>query len=184
MTDALTLHAFTPEWRIETECSSDPRHREFLLDRAMGCGRFLKSSYNLKRGRNPSDFLALVARTDGGEIVGTVRLWDIHAGNVDALLLGPLAVATEWSGRGLRSGLMDEAMSRATGLAHGAIILVGDPRYYSRFGFAAHATARLDMPGHFERHRLLGLELILGWLQGASGLITPRSAEAASLMTA
>lgn len=31
MTDALTLHAFTPEWRIETECSSDPRDREFLL---------------------------------------------------------------------------------------------------------------------------------------------------------
>lgn len=184
MTDALTPHAFNHEWRIETECPGDLRARELLLDRVMGSGRFLKSSDNLRRGRNPSDFLALVARTDGGDIVGTVRLWDIHGGSVDALLLGPLAVAPEWSGRGLGSGLMEEAISRAAGLGHGAIILVGDPGYYSRFGFATHATARLDMPGHFERHRLLGLELVPGWLQGASGLITPRKAEAAALMAA
>jgi predicted N-acetyltransferase YhbS len=184
MADALTPHAFAHEWRIETECPSDLRDRELLLDRVMGCGRFLKSSENLRRGRNPSDFLALIARTDRGDIVGTVRLWDIHAGNVDALLLGPLAVAPEWSGRGLGSRLMDEAISRATGLGYGAIILVGDPGYYARFGFAALATAGLDMPGHFERHRLLGLELVPGWLQGASGLITPRSAEAAMPMAA
>lgn len=184
MTDALTLHAFNHEWRIEAECPGDLRDRELLLDRVMGSGRFLKSSENLRSGRNPSDFLALVARTDRGDIVGTVRLWDIHAGSVDALLLGPLAVAPEWSGMGLGSGLMDEAISRATNLGHGAILLVGDPGYYARFGFAPHATARLDMPGHFERHRLLGLELVRGWLDGASGLITPRSPETAVLMAA
>ncbi len=184
MTDALTLHAFTHAWRIETECPSDLRDRELLLDLVMGCGRFLKSSENLRRGRAPSYFLALVARAEGGDIVGTVRLWDIHAGNVDALLLGPLAVAPEWSGKRLGTALMMEAISRAAGLGHGAIVLVGDPNYYARFGFSAHATARLDMPGHFDRHRLLGLELVPGWLQNASGLINPRTAADASLMAA
>jgi predicted N-acetyltransferase YhbS len=174
MADALTLHAFDPEWHVETESCSDIRERELLLDRAMGYERVLKSSENLRRGRSPADFLALVARISQGEIVGTVRLWNICAGGVDALLLGPLAVAPEWSGRGIGSALMDEAVSRAGHLGHGAVVLVGDPGYYARFGFTSRVTQRLDMPGHFERHRLLGLELSPGWLGNARGMITPR----------
>lgn len=184
MTDALTLHAFDTEWRIESECTGDLHDRELLLDRAMGYGRLLKSSENLRRGRNPSDFLALVARDSKEGVVGTVRLWDVHAGDVDALLLGPLAVAPEWSGRGVGSALMVEAISRARTLGHGAIVLVGDPGYYARFGFSAHVAAHLDMPGHFDRHRLLGLEIAPGWLRSASGLITPRIAADVGLMAA
>ncbi len=43
-----------------------------------------------------------------------------------------------------------------------AIVLVGDAPYYGRFGFTAEKTGALAMPGPFERHRLLGLELIAG----------------------
>ncbi len=174
MADALTPHAFDLEWRVETESCNDIRERELLLDRAMGYERVLKSSENLRRGRSPSDFLALVARSSRGEILGTARLWDICAGGVDALLLGPLAVAPEWSGRGIGSALMNEAVSRADSLRHGAIVLVGDPSYYARFGFTSRVTQWLAMPGHFERHRLLGLELSPGWLGNACGMITPR----------
>jgi predicted N-acetyltransferase YhbS len=178
MADALTLHAFANEWHIETESVNDASERELLLDRVMGYERFLKSSENLRRERNPSDFLALVARSIRGDISGTVRLWDVFAGNVDALLLGPLAVAPECSGMGIGSALMVEAISRAEMLGHGAILLVGDPGYYARFGFTSRSTQRLDMPGHFERHRLLGLELSPGWLRSASGLISPRDGSA------
>jgi predicted N-acetyltransferase YhbS len=174
VTDALPLHAFDTEWRIDSESPGDLDEREFLLDQAMGYERFLKSSENLRRGRTPSDFLALVARGVAEGVVGTVRLWDVRAGEIDALLLGPLAVAPEWSGRGIGSALMVEAISRARILGHGAIVLVGDPSYYARFGFVAEAAAHLDMPGHFERHRLLGLDLSPGWLRAASGLIAPR----------
>jgi predicted N-acetyltransferase YhbS len=51
------------------------------------------------------------------------------------------------------------------------VILVGDAPYYGRFGFAAEIAADLTLPGPFERHRLLALELIPGALSGASGLL-------------
>jgi predicted N-acetyltransferase YhbS len=54
---------------------------------------------------------------------------------------------------------------------HGAIVLVGDAAYYGRFGFTAEKTGALAMPGPFERHRLLGLELVPGSLDGAAGII-------------
>ena len=56
-------------------------------------------------------------------------------------------------------------------LGHGAVVLVGDAPYYSRFGFSAETAAALTMPGPFERHRLLALELAPGALDGASGLL-------------
>ena len=53
----------------------------------------------------------------------------------------------------------------------GAIVLVGDASYYNRFGFSAEKAAALRMPGPFERHRLLALELVSGALEGARGLL-------------
>jgi predicted N-acetyltransferase YhbS len=140
----------------------------------MGYSRFLKSSENIRRGRQPSDFLALAARSNDGALIGTVRLWDIHAGNSPALLLGPLAVAPEHAGAGIGSALMREAISRADRLGHGAILLVGDPAYYQRFGFSSVTTGRLAMPGDFDPSRLLALELLPGWLRTAEGMILPR----------
>lgn len=176
MTDALTLHAFTTDWTIESERPNDASARELLLDLTMGYGRLLKSSENIRRGRQPSDFLALAARDGDGELIGTVRLWDIDAGEIPALLLGPLAVAKEHAGAGIGSALMREAISRAERLGHGAILLVGDPVYYQRFGFTTERTGCLAMPGAFEQSRLLALELVSGWLHGAEGMIAPRNA--------
>jgi hypothetical protein len=47
---------------------------------------------------------------------------------------------------------------------HRAILLVGDPEYYERFGFTADKTALLWMPGAYDRRRLLALELVPGSL--------------------
>ena len=56
------------------------------------------------------------------------------------------------------------------------MILLGDAAYYERFGFTAAKTAKLSLPGPFERERLLGLELRDGALDGAAGLIVPTGA--------
>uniref|UniRef100_UPI0028A06C70 GNAT family N-acetyltransferase n=1 Tax=Tianweitania sp. TaxID=2021634 RepID=UPI0028A06C70 len=69
------------------------------------------------------------------------------------------------------SALMRQAITEATRLGHGAILLVGDPGYYERFGFTATKTADLAMPGPYERHRFLALELVDGWLDGAKGTL-------------
>jgi predicted N-acetyltransferase YhbS len=171
--DAASQLAFS----IEQERAQDNYAREALLDRAMGAGRKRKSSEKLRRGRLPAEGLAFVARDAFGNLVGTVRLWNVAAGvcavgmPVAALLLGPLAVSPDVSGAGIGSALMRHAIAEAERLEHGAILLVGDAPYYARFGFSAEKTGSLSMPGPFEKARFLGLELQEGALDGVSGTL-------------
>ncbi len=169
---------FAPStFTIDLENPGDVVARENLLDHAMGEGRTKKSSEKLRRGRIPAEGLALVARDRNGHVIGTVRLWNIEAGvnrdtqPVDALLLGPLAVDSAHEGKGIGSALMRAAIIEAKKRDHGAILLVGDAAYYERFGFFAEKARHLVMPGPFERHRFLALELKEGWLEGAAGLL-------------
>lgn len=158
---------------VIAEGAGDAPAREALLDRAMGPKRRKKSSEKLRRGRRPSEGLAFVARDPSGAIVGTVRLWDVMLGEGGpaALLLGPLAVEPSLKSAGIGSALMWHAIVEAARLGHGAILLVGDAPYYGRFGFSADRTGSLAMPGPYERHRLLALELKEGALDGARGTI-------------
>lgn len=169
---------------IEGEGIADFAAREALLDRAMGAGRRRKSSEKLRRGRLPSEGLAFVARDAGGMVIGTVRLWDVAVGGKSLLLLGPLAVDPSAEGKGIGSALMRHALARAVVLGHGAVILVGDASYYSRFGFSAEKTTGVMMPGPVERERLLGCELVAGYLDCAAGLLVPQGLHAARLPVA
>ncbi len=168
---------------LRHERENDIAAREALLDEAFGgaAARRRKTSERLRKGRLPAEGLALIA-ADRTRVVGTARLWNIACGeNKPALLLGPVAVAADCRGIGIGAALVRRAIAAARKLGHGAVILVGDAPYYSRFGFTAEKTATLRLPGPFERRRLLALELIPGALDGAGGLVsaTGRLADAA-----
>ena len=158
---------------IVAETSADVAAREALLDDAMGPGRRRLSSEKLRALRVPADGLALVARYQVCHVIGTVRLWDVRLGEGGpaALLLGPLAVDPALKNAGIGSALMRHALAEASRLGHAAILLVGDAPYYGRFGFSADKTGALAMPGPYERHRLLALELVEGALDGAHGTL-------------
>ena len=162
---------------IDQENASDVVARERLLDRVMGAARFRKSSETLRRGRLPAEGLALVARDVDGHVIGTVRLWDVEAG-VDgarqaapAPLVAPPGAGGQHEGKGIGGALMRAAITEARERGHGAVLLVGDPEYYERFGFFAGKAQHLVMPGPFERRRFLALELKDGWLSGAAGVL-------------
>lgn len=156
---------------VMAETALDVAARDALLDRAMGPRWKKKSSERLRRGRLPAEGLAFVAKNDDGAVIGTVRLWDVEAGRKSILMLGPLAVDPQVKFAGIGSALMRHAIEHARRLGHGAIILVGDPAYYERFGFSAAKTGALAMPGPYERHRLLALELRDDALDGFSGTL-------------
>ena len=159
---------------VVAETDSHPGAREALLNRAMGSNWKRKSSQKLRRGRRPSEGLSFVARNAEGVTVGTVRLWDVATGDGrPALLLGPLAVDPSLKGAGIGKALMAHAISEAERLGHGAILLVGDASYYGRFGYSAEKTGALSMPGPYERHRFLALEIRPGALDGATGTLRP-----------
>jgi predicted N-acetyltransferase YhbS len=165
---------------IRHEKPSDIAARDALLDLAYGPARFGKTSELLRTGREAARGLSFVAVEDG-RTVGTVRLWTVLVGaDRPALLLGPLAVHPHSRNRGIGSALVRHALEAARRLGHRAVLLVGDAAYYGRFGFSAELTGKLWMPGPYQPHRLLGLELRPAALQGARGLIkakpTPKSA--------
>jgi len=156
---------------LRQEKETDIPAREALLDEAFGDARYRKASERLRELRLPADGLAFIA-AEGKRVVGTARLWNIGCGNAaPTLLLGPVAVAAECRGRGIGAALVRRALREARRLGHHAVVLVGDAAYYGRFGFSAAKTGALWMPGPFERHRLLALELTPGALDGARGMI-------------
>ena len=157
--------------RFRPEHDADIVAREALLDAALGPFRRLKTSERLREGRRPAPGLSFVASVDQ-RVVGTVRLWSITAGPArPALLLGPLAVDAGMRKAGIGAGLMNTAIGHALELGHRAILLVGAPAYYHRFGFTSAQTAALRLPGPSDPERLLARELVSGALAGASGLI-------------
>jgi predicted N-acetyltransferase YhbS len=160
-----------PNLTIASESPADSRARERLLDEAFGAARFEKTVEHLREGRLPAQGFALAAR-DAGELIGTVRMWHILAGEVQALLLGPLAVAKAYRSRGVGRRLMAEALFRAASAGHKAVLLVGDAHYYEPFGFTRRHTLGLVLPGPVDEARFLGLELKGGALKGAKGLVT------------
>jgi len=157
---------------IRAERASDVAGREALLDACFGEDRDARTCQRLRAGRAPAEGLAFSA-TRQGQIIGTIRLWHVNAGGVAALVLGPLAVEASCRDLGIGAALMNHALTAAKGRGHGVVILLGDAPYYARFGFSALKTGELSLPGAFDRHRLLGLELREGALDGAWGMIVP-----------
>ena len=160
---------------IRAERASDLRAREALLDVCFGKNRFARTCQRLRDGRKPADGLAFSVMCSG-RLVGTVRLWNVDAGGRQALVLGPLVVDPSCRKLGIGAVLMNHALTAAKARGRGAVILLGDEPYYARFGFSRDKTASLSLPGPFERHRLLGLELRAGALDGAFGMIVPTGA--------
>jgi predicted N-acetyltransferase YhbS len=156
---------------IRHETAFDGARREALLDGAFGDCQFTKTAERLRQHRLPEDELSFAACADG-RIIGTVRLWNITAGpGRPALLLGPLAVASDFRRCGIGGDLMRHALEQARRRGHQSVLLVGDAPYYGRFGFTAQTTGALSLPGPYARDRLLAHELVPGALAGARGLV-------------
>lgn len=82
----------------------------------------------------PDDTIELVA-TEGERIVGHVLG---AAGTVDGtrlLAVAPLGVVPDRQGQGVGSALMHEVIAQAEAAGWPAVVLLGAPAYYSRFGF-------------------------------------------------
>jgi putative acetyltransferase len=82
--------------------------------------------------------VSLVAETEG-TIIGHVAVSPvaISDGSRDWFGLGPISVAPEYQRRGIGSRLMCEALRVLRERGAAGCVLLGEPAYYSRFGFEA-----------------------------------------------
>lgn len=100
--------------------------------------------------REKSLCLSLVAQA-GGEVVGYLAASDARIGTSSGWgLIGPVAVLPMHHRQGIGSALMNEAIGRLKAADYQGATLVGDPGYYSRFGFRSFTGLRAgDCPPRF-----------------------------------
>jgi putative acetyltransferase len=90
--------------------------------------------------------VSLVAKVDG-TVVGHVAISPVSLsdGTTGWYGLGPISVAPEYQRRGIGSRLMREALRVLREHAASGCVLLGEPRYYNRFGF--RVDPNLTLPG-------------------------------------
>ena len=74
---------------------------------------------------------------------------------IDVYLLGPVAVATEYQGRGVGQSLILHGLDHLQAQSVELVITYGDPAFYSKVGFQALSEAQIKAP--------LPLSMPQGW---------------------
>ena len=103
--------------------------------------------------------LELVADA-GEEIIGHVLGARGDLGGQTVVAVAPLGVAPAWQGRGVGQALMWELLARAEAQEWRAVVLLGAPWYYGRFGFEPSGPLGITYPAvgpdnpHFQVRRL------------------------------
>ena len=117
-------------------------------------------------------FASLVARAEGA-VVGHVMFSDmaleVDGVAVPTAALAPLAVAAGWRRSGVGAALVEAGLAAARAHGSHAVLVLGDPAYYRRFGFDAAAIAHIRSP--YPPGALMGLALVPGALAGQGGTI-------------
>ena len=157
----------------------EPQAVEALLDAAFGTDRFGRTAYRIREGVDTVPALSFAAVEDGA-LIGTIQCWPVAHRAVDGaatplVMVGPVAVRPDVQRGGHGRGLMAHMLETAETQADGALMMIGDPEYYGRFfGFTADATGAWDLPGPFERRRLLARAVNGHVLPRGAGMIGPR----------
>ncbi|WP_342713201.1 N-acetyltransferase [Bradyrhizobium sp. B124] len=83
--------------------------------------------------------VSLVATSDDGRIVGHVAFSSVQIDGVAGRWygLGPISVAPEMQRQGIGGALLRAGLARLAALNADGCVLLGDPAYYSRFGFVS-----------------------------------------------
>ena len=118
--------------------------------------------------------LSLVALKDGC-VVGHILLSPIHiqteTREIPALALAPIAVLTGYQKQGIGSLLVENGLMRCRELGHSIVIVVGEPSFYTRFGFTPARARRLEAPFPVPDEAFMVLELPGGASGGITGMV-------------
>ena len=130
--------------------------------------------------RKDGDFtadLSLVAVHDD-RIIGhvlfppiTIESADATQKSVPARALAPLGVDPAFQCQGVGAALLEEGLKTCRHLGHRAVIVVGHPGYYPRFGFSTARTFGITAPFPCPDEAFMAIELVSGALDGVHGTV-------------
>jgi predicted N-acetyltransferase YhbS/uncharacterized protein YdhG (YjbR/CyaY superfamily) len=88
---------------------------------------------------------------------------------LETLTFGPVSVAPELHNQGLGAEIILHSLGRARELGGGAVIILGHPAYYPRFGFKPASEYNLTMPDGSASDAFMALELREGYIDTDGG---------------
>lgn len=118
------------------------------------------------------DAVELVAVEDGaivGHILFSALTTIVDDDAVPTLSLAPMCVRPDRQRSGIGSALVETGLDLARDREWQAVVVLGHPEYYPRFGFSAELASTLDSP--FDGDSFMALELVPGALDGDDGLV-------------
>jgi putative acetyltransferase len=140
--------------------------------------------------RDADSYISLVAEADG-RVIGHILFTPVTVSNrprIDAqpegqsnaqtdpqlrlIGLAPMAVATEYQRQGVGTALVGEGLARCAQAGYGAVVVLGHPGYYPRFGFRPAATYGLDSEYDSPPEAFMAIELQPGCLTHISGRVS------------
>jgi putative acetyltransferase len=110
---------------------------------------------------------------DATDLVGHILFRElaveIDGRSINAVALAPMAVRADRQRQGIGGQLIRHGLERLRQRGYAAVIVLGHPDYYPRFGFSAALAAKLRSP--FPGEHFMALELEPDALAGQTGRV-------------
>ena len=118
--------------------------------------------------------ISLVAADADGTLVGHILFSPVTLdGHPELGLMGlaPMAVAPDRQRSGIGSALVEAGLDACRALGTAAVVVLGHPEYYPRFGF--RPASHWDLASEYDApdEAFMALELEAGALRGATGTV-------------
>ena len=159
---------------IRNEEKDDYNDIRKINDLAFGQENEGKLVDSLRKKSEYNHLLSLVAEIKG-KIVGHILFFPIKIQNENkdytVLSLAPMAVHPDFQNKGIGSKLVKKGLENAKGVGFSAVIVVGHPNYYPRFGFIPASNWNIKLPFDVPDDVFLALELRENSLKNVSGSV-------------
>ena len=119
----------------------------------------------LREGGHLVAELCLVAHTD--RVIGHIAYSRARVGEHDVLALAPMAVLREHQRSGVGSALVEASLERAKRTSFAAVVVLGHPEFYPRFGFVPARPMGIDPPFPAPDEAWMALPLVRGTVEYA-----------------
>ena len=123
--------------------------------------------------REPRPMISLVA-DDAGEIVGHIMFSPVtligHPG-LRIMGLAPMAVVAHRQRSGIGTLLVRAGLEACKEIGAGAVVVLGHPDYYPRFGFVPAVNFAIGCEYAVPAEAFMAVELRPGYLRGVSGTV-------------
>lgn len=117
--------------------------------------------------------VSLIAE-DGEAIVGHIMFSPVSlsiAPKLKVMGLAPMAVAPGYRRRGIGLALVRAGLERCREMGFGAVVVLGHPEYYPRFGFSPASRFALHCEYEVPEEAFMAMELQPGALDGKAGVV-------------